>query len=61
MLGIIISEEEYEEYLRLKEKNTPMKKIETYCHRLCPMCRYVVDNAVPRQNYCDRCGQSLKG
>ena len=27
---------------------------------LCPICKYVVDNVVPKQNYCDRCGQKLK-
>lgn len=59
MLGIVLSKEEYDEYLKLKKKNTPMKKMTTRYHKLCPMCRYVVDNAVPRQNYCDRCGQRL--
>lgn len=60
MLGVIISKEEYEEYQILKKKNTPMRKIGKGWNRHCPTCNYVVDNAVPKQNYCDKCGQRLK-
>ena len=61
MFGVVISEEEYKEYVELKKKNTAMKK---ECERIgykkyCPICGYLVDHSVPRQNYCDRCGQRL--
>ena len=61
VLGVIISREEYDEYIKLKQKNTPMKKRKIYGQRNfhCPSCNYVVDNIVPTQNYCDRCGQRL--
>ena len=59
MLGVIISKEEYDEYQSLKKKNTPMKKINSRLHKYCPICDYVVDNVVPTQKYCDRCGQRL--
>jgi uncharacterized OB-fold protein len=63
MIGVIISKKEYEEYQQLKKKDTPMKKKYIGQKRIrmtiCPVCNYVVDNAVPRQNYCDRCGQRL--
>ena len=59
MIGVLISEEEYEEYQYLKKKNTPMKKRKIGCHRRCPECSYVVDDAVPTQKYCDRCGQRI--
>ncbi|MBS5619874.1 hypothetical protein [Eubacterium sp.] len=51
----IISGEQYEEYKELKKKNKPMRYDKCYC----PVCDYVTDNCVPRQNYCDRCGQRL--
>ena len=57
---IMIPEKEYIEYLELKRKNTPMKKVLIGYHLRCPVCNYVVDNAVPKQKYCDRCGQRLK-
>ena len=62
VLGVLISREEYDEYIKLKNKNTPMKKmVDKNWHVLrCPICKYVVDNAAPKQNYCDRCGQKLK-
>lgn len=60
MIGITISEEEYKEYMALKKKDTPMKKDKFYGIRRCPVCRYIVDYAVPPQYYCDRCGQKLK-
>ena len=62
VLGVLISREEYDEYIKLKNKNTPMKKINDKNRHVlcCPICKYVVDNAVPKQNYCDRCGQKLK-
>ena len=62
ILGVFISREEYDEYIKLKNKNTPMKKINDKNRHVlcCPICKYVVDNAVPKQNYCDRCGQRLK-
>lgn len=62
ILGVIISREEYSDYIELKKKNIPMKKIKDKNKHVlrCPICEYVVDNAVPRQNFCDRCGQKLK-
>lgn len=64
MLGVIISKTEYEEYQQLKKKNTPMKKKyigkRRISMKICPVCSYVVDNAVPTQKYCDRCGQRLE-
>ena len=60
MIGVIISEEEYRDYISLKSKNTALKKRSIGRHnKYCPVCGYVVDNAVPPQNYCDRCGQRL--
>ena len=58
MKGVLISPKEYEEYMELKKRNTPMRKIGKIDSR-CPVCNYIVDNCVPRQNYCDRCGQAL--
>lgn len=55
----LISKEEFEEYQELKRKNTPMRKIDRYWNKHCPICDYVVDDAVPKQYYCDRCGQKL--
>lgn len=60
ILGVVISEEEYNEYLQLKQKNIPMKKTHYAWNKHCPACGYVVDSNVPKQNYCDRCGQKLK-
>lgn len=64
VLGIMITRETYEEYLELKKKNQPMQKVrygKRCCgNKHCPVCGYVVDNAVPPQNYCDNCGQRLK-
>lgn len=57
----IITNNEYYNYLELKRKNTPMQKKYIGNHKRCPVCNYVVDNAVPKQKYCDRCGQRLKG
>lgn len=59
MLGVMISKEEYEEYMYLKTKNTPMGKKYFCNNKHCPICGYVVDNVVPKQYYCDRCGQRL--
>lgn len=59
MAFYIISGEEYEEYKELKRKNKPMRKLLGYDKCYCPVCNYVVDNAVPRQSYCDKCGQRL--
>lgn len=59
MIGIIISQDEYEEYKRLKRKNTPKKKAKGKGIKFCPVCGYVVDNMVPPQHYCDNCGQRL--
>ena len=55
----IISEKEYKEYKKLKTKNKPMRKLLGYEKLYCPVCNYVVDNAVPNRKYCDRCGQRL--
>ena len=60
MAGILISKEEHEEYKMLKAKNSPMKKNKYHGLYHCPKCNYVVDYCVPKQNYCDRCGQKLK-
>ena len=60
VLGILISSKDFNEYIKLKRKNTPMKKLREYGRKRCPVCKYIVDNAVPTQNYCDRCGQRLK-
>lgn len=57
---VIISKKEYDNYLELKRKNTPMQKKYSGHYKRCPVCNYVVDNAVPTQRYCDRCGQRLK-
>lgn len=63
MIGIMITEEEYQEYQFLKKKNTPVHKIQRgkicFSNKYCPACNYVVDNAVPPQNYCDNCGQKF--
>ena len=59
MAFYIISGEEYEEYKELKRKNKPMRKLLGYDKCYCPVCNYVVDNCVPRQNYCHKCGQRL--
>lgn len=61
ILGVTISKTEYDKYLVLKKKDTPMKKIYGVYNKRCPVCNYVVDNVVPKQKYCDRCGQRLKG
>lgn len=59
MIGVIISEKEYREYMNLKEKDKQMEKIYYYGTKHCPECGYVVDYRVPPQNYCDNCGQRL--
>ena len=59
VLGVMITKEAYDEYMALKKKNEPMSK-KGYGKKQCPACGYTVDNAVPPQNYCDRCGQRLK-
>lgn len=56
----ILNQQEYDEYVYLKNKNNPVRKIKYGNHMLCPVCKYVVDNLVPCQKYCDRCGQKLK-
>lgn len=61
VLGVVISRDDYNKYLELKKRDTPMRKMIDNKHVLrCPVCKYVVDNAVPKQNFCDRCGQKLK-
>lgn len=62
VLGVVISRDEYNKYLELNKRDTPVKKIiDKKRHVLrCPACNYVVDNAVPKQKFCDRCGQRLK-
>lgn len=56
----ILNEKEYLEFLILKKKNIPVKKRKTGHLLRCPTCNYVVDNCVPKQHYCDRCGQRLR-
>lgn len=59
--GRKITIREWEEYQKLKAKNTKMWKYVGYDHRIhCPVCGYVVDYEVPTQTYCDRCGQRLE-
>ena len=58
VIGVLISKKDYDEFQMLKKKNTPMKKIVRH-NTHCPICDYVVDNVVPDQLYCDRCGQRL--
>lgn len=60
VLGVIISHGEYKEYMKLKNKNTPMKKIHDLYNYHCPVCNYVVDDGIPPQRFCDNCGQRLK-
>lgn len=62
ILGVVISRDDYNKYLELKSRDTHMKKmVDKNRHVLrCPICKYVVDNAVPKQKFCDRCGQRLK-
>ncbi len=43
VLGIVISKEEYDKYLELKKKNTPIKKTRGVIKRY-PVCNYAVDN-----------------
>lgn len=57
---MFITDREYEEYMVLKKKNTTMRKKMRNHMWYCPVCGYVVDDFVPIQNYCDRCGQKLK-
>lgn len=60
-IGPRITVGEWEEYQRLRAKNTKMRKVVGYDHRIhCPVCGYVVDHKVPTQTYCDRCGQRLE-
>ena len=56
---IMISKSEYEEYCRLKEKDSPKLKKRVNYRKYCPVCGYLVDDLVPPQKYCDRCGQRL--
>ena len=60
IIGVILTKKEYENYSELKKKNMPMKKVRDQYYTRCPMCAYVIDNAVPSQKYCDNCGQRLK-
>ena len=48
-----------EEVAKHERRETPERKIFWKGFRHCPICDYVVDNKVPSQNYCDRCGQRL--
>ena len=56
---VVISKSEYEEYCRLREKDSPKLKKRVNCRKYCPVCGYLVDDLVPPQKYCDRCGQRL--
>lgn len=61
MIGRIFTIREWEEYQKLKAKNTKMRKYVGYDNCIhCPVCGYVVDHKVPTQAYCDRCGQRLE-
>lgn len=61
MIGRIFTIREWEEYQKLKVKNTKKCKYIGYDLLMhCPVCGYVVDHKVPTQTYCDRCGQRLE-
>lgn len=57
-----ITEEAYKEYQKLKQKEQPRQPVygirDNKQH--CPSCNYVVNDGVPKQRYCDACGQRLK-
>lgn len=57
-----ITEEAFKEYQYLKTKERPRKP--EYGIRdnkqHCPACNYVINDGVPKQRYCDGCGQRLK-
>lgn len=48
-----------EEVAKHERRETPERKIFWKGFRHCPTCDYVVDNRIPSQYYCDRCGQKL--
>ena len=56
----ILNEDEYNEYKILKYKKIKTRYIGCL-YLKCPVCRYIVDNNVPTQKYCDNCGQRLRG
>lgn len=59
---IIITEEAYKEYQKLKQKEQPRQPVSGIRDNKqhCPSCNYVVNDGVPKQRYCDGCGQRLK-
>lgn len=58
---ILITEAEWKEFEKLKIRDIPRKPIHSVhnSHWICPRCGYVVNDGVPKQYYCDRCGQRL--
>nr|DAZ13756.1 MAG TPA: DNA-directed RNA polymerase [Caudoviricetes sp.] len=52
-------ERQIDKYEEIKERNKPRRKIFRNGFWHCPTCGYVVDNRIPSQYYCDRCGQKL--
>lgn len=52
-------ERQIDKYEEIKERNKPRRKIFRKGFWHCPTCDYVVDNRIPSQKYCDRCGQKL--
>lgn len=57
-----ITEEAYKEYQKLKQKEQPREPVSGIRDNKqhCPSCNYVVNDGVPKQRYCDGCGQRLK-
>lgn len=52
-------ERQIDKYEEIKERNKPRRKVFRKGFWHCPTCGYVVDNRIPSQYYCDRCGQKL--
>ena len=53
---VSITQEQYEEFLRLVSKDIPMQvKNINYC----PSCEQFLGVETTRQEYCDNCGQAL--
>lgn len=56
-----LSQEEYANYLSLSGRDKAMRKVYKNGGFICPVCNYIVDLNVPSQNFCNNCGQRLKG
>ena len=53
-----LTQEEYNEFRLFSERNKPKRKRGLFEKR-CPTCGYRLDNGVPPQRFCDRCGQRV--